>query len=242
MALGGRPKEEGGHFPVKHSLNVEVLKKLKMLSGEQHKYRSKVVEEAIEREYDEMQHKKMTGMDRREATKRVGQNILQGIHNINVGDILVNLEHLTSKEDLSSLTTQEIIDKVKAFTESHHRDEFYDIFLHFLANYPASMCKRKVSPTLKYLIGFYYRLSRMLKKEYGDVSPISMEELSEIFGRSKATIHECTRATEGAWNDFLELKKREEEIEAEAKRELIEETKERLRKEKAGLREKIHTE
>ena len=74
----------------------------------------------------------------------------------------------------------------------------------------------------------------MLKEEHGEVSPISMEELAEIFGRSKATVHECINATEEAWSSFLESKKKQEEIEAKAERELIEEAKERLRKEKAA--------
>ena len=78
----------------------------------------------------------------------------------------------------------------------------------------------------------------MLRKEYDDVSSISMEELSEIFGRSKATIHECIKDTEEQWKKFLELKEKEGEIEAKAERELIEEAKERLRKEKGNFEEK----
>jgi len=90
-----------------------------------------------------------------------------------------------------------------------------------------------VSPFLKFLIGFHYRFGQFYKEEhYKKVQPVSMEELAQIFGRSKATIHECIQDTEEHWKRFLEFKKREEEIEAEAKRELIEEVKERLRKER----------
>ena len=61
-----------------------------------------------------------------------------------------------------------------------------------------------------------------------------MQELAQIFGRSKATIHDCIKDTEEAWQRFLEFKKKEEEIEAKAERELIEEAKGRLRKQKAA--------
>ena len=77
----------------------------------------------------------------------------------------------------------------------------------------------------------------MYKEEYQgyqNVTPVSMQELAEIFGRSKATIYDCIKDTEEAWKEFLDLKKKEEEIEAQAKRELIEDAKERLHKKKAA--------
>jgi predicted DNA-binding protein YlxM (UPF0122 family) len=154
--------------------------------------------------------------------------INQAIYRVGTGLILADTE-VSSREDSSALT----LEKIRDFLSSEPKDEHYIIFMHYLANYPASMCKRKVSHTLKYLIGFHYRLAQMLKKDYGKVSPVSMEELAEIFGRSKATIHDCIKETEGAWKDFLEFKKKQEEIEAKANRELIEEAKLRLRKEKA---------
>lgn len=159
--------------------------------------------------------------------------INQAIYRVGIGLILADAE-VSSKEDLSTLTIQEIVEKIKDFLGSEPKDEHYILFMHYLANYPVSMCKRKVSPTLKYLIGFHYRLGQIFKKDYGNVSPVSMEELAEIFGRSKATVHDCIKETEGVWKDFLELKKKYEEIEAKAKRELVEEAKERLRKEKAA--------
>lgn len=61
-----------------------------------------------------------------------------------------------------------------------------------------------------------------------------MQELAQMFGRSKATIHDCIKETEELWKDFLDLKKKQEEIEAKAERELVEEAKKRLRKEKAS--------
>jgi predicted DNA-binding protein YlxM (UPF0122 family) len=159
--------------------------------------------------------------------------INQAIYRVGIGLVLADAE-VSSKEDSSILTVQEILDKIKDFLSSDPKDEHYIVFMHYLASFPVSTCKRKVSPTLRYLIGFHYRLGQMFKKDYGKVNPVSMEELAEIFGRSKATVHDCIKETEGAWKDFLELKKKHEEIQAKADRELIEETKERLRKEKAA--------
>jgi len=139
-----------------------------------------------------------------------------------------------SKEDLSAIKGEEMLDKIRDFVRSDPRDEHYIVFLHYLLNYPVSMCRRNVSPTLRFLIGFHYGLGQMFKKDYGKVNPVTMDELAEIFGRSKATIHECIRETEGAWKDLLEIRKKQEEIEAKAERELVEEAKERLRKEKAA--------
>ena len=48
MALGGRPKEEGGHRPTKHSLNVETIKAIKEYAERYRKSMSRIVEDAIE--------------------------------------------------------------------------------------------------------------------------------------------------------------------------------------------------
>jgi predicted DNA-binding protein YlxM (UPF0122 family) len=172
-------------------------------------------------------------IDTEKLLEKISLRINQAVYRVNVGLTLTEDQPLVT-ESLSSLTVQEILDKIKDFLNSDPIDEHNLIFLYYLAKYPVSMCKRKVSPILKYLIGFHYRLGQMLKKDYGKVSPVSMEDLAEIFGRSKATVHDCIRETEGAWKGFLELKKKHEEIEAKAERELVEEAKERLRKEKAA--------
>lgn len=172
-------------------------------------------------------------IDKNELLEKASLRVYQAVYRVNVGLTLTEGGH-RAKEDLSCLTIQEVLDKITDFLNSDPIDENYQIFLTYLAKYPVSMCKRKVSPTLKYLIGFHYRLGQMLKEEYGKVSPVSMEELAEIFGRSKATIHDCIKETESLWQDFLELKKKQEEIKSKAERELVEEAKERLRKEKAA--------
>ena len=175
-------------------------------------------------------------ISRDELLEKTSLRICQAVYRVGVGLTLAEGEPFV-KEDLSSLTIQEILEKIKDFLKSDPTDEHYNIFLHYLANYPVSMCKRQVSPLLKYLIGFHYRIGQMYKEEYQDyqkVTPVSMQELAEIFGRSKATIHDCIKETEEVWKEFIELKKKEEQIEAKAERELIEEAKERLRKQKAA--------
>lgn len=175
-------------------------------------------------------------IDRDELLEKLSCRIIQAIYRVGVGLTLAEGEPFV-KEDLSSLTVQEILEKIKDFLKSDPIDEHYNIFLHYLANYPVAVCRRQVSPFLKYLIGFHYRIGQMYREEYQDyrkVTPVSMQELAEIFGRSKATIHGCIKETEEAWNKFLELKKKEEQIEAKAERELIEEAKQRLSKQKAA--------
>lgn len=169
-------------------------------------------------------------MDRNALLKLVSSRISQAVYRVSVACTLSEGEPLV-KEDLSAITVQEILGRIKEFVDSDPDDEQYIVFLHYLAKYPVSMCQRKVSPILKFLIGFHYRFGQMYKEEhYKRVQPVSMEELAQIFGRSKATIHECIRDTEEDWKRFLEVKKREEEIEKEAKRQLVEEAKTRLRK------------
>ena len=155
----------------------------------------------------------------------------QSLYRVGVGLVLADGEPV-SAERVSDVTVEEVLDKVKGFLDSNPVDEHYIVFLHYLAKYPVSMCKRQVSPILKHLIGFHYRFGQMFKKDYERARAVSMEDLSEIFGRSKATIHECIKDTEENWREFQELMEREKEVEAKAERELIEEAKERLRKEK----------
>lgn len=165
-----------------------------------------------------------------ELLRRLSSRIYQAVYRVSVGLSLADSGVL--KEDLSAMKVEEMLDKIRDFVSSDPRDEHYIVFLHYLLNYPVSMCRRNVSPTLRFLIGFHYRLGHIFKKDYGRANPVTMEELAEIFGRSKATIHDCIKETEGAWKDFLELKKKHEEVQAKAERELIEEAKQRLRKEK----------
>ncbi|NIO36302.1 hypothetical protein GTO27_01210 [Candidatus Bathyarchaeota archaeon] len=171
-------------------------------------------------------------IDRHKLLQETSLRIYQAIYRVDVGRALTNYDRAVA-EDPSSLTVHEVLGKISDFVDSEPVDENYIVFLHYLAKYPVSMCKRHVSPLLRFLIGFHYKLGQMFKEDYKKVKPVSMEELAEIFGRSKATIHKCIEETEAEWKNFLADWKRQEKIETKAERELVEEAKGRLRREGA---------
>lgn len=119
--------------------------------------------------------------------------------------------------DLSTLTAQEIMDKINSHLAQDCKEINDEIFLRYLAAFPVSMCKREVSPMLRILIGFHYRFSfpentpMPVKDEDRKIlEKVSYDDLAEIFGRSKATISECILKTEPDWYKYLESVKHEE--------------------------------
>jgi len=180
--------------------------------------------------------------DPREILEMIGKTIMNKAFRATLPSTYFS--HLWEK-DLSSLDSQDIIDKMIEFLNSNPKDENYACFLFYLTHFPVSMCKRSVSSKLKFLIGFHYRLGVPQKKDQKHINRVSMEELAEIFGRSKATIHECIKETEIRWKNFQAFVKRQTEIEAKAEKELVEEAKARLLKEREALphsEEDKHTE
>ena len=112
------------------------------------------------------------------------------------------------------VSSEDILTKIREFLESEPTDEMYEIFLRYLAHYPVSLCSRKVTPLLKMLIGFHYRLGKPNKKQKAmDYKAVSYSELSQIFGRSKATISEAVNETKDLWQEAQEDFKRHEEVE-----------------------------
>ena len=137
---------------------------------------------------------------------------------------------LNIKEETKDISAQEILGKINEFLKESPNENQMNLFLLYLSKFPKSMCQRPISKALEFIIGFHYNLSREKDGEKQH-EPLSMEELANIFRRSKASIHECVKNTENLWNDYQkELKMEEEqEILTIAKRELIEEAKEKLR-------------
>ena len=135
------------------------------------------------------------------------------------------------ENNLNDVTVEEIIGKMRDFLHSKPKEVNYSSFLYYLAYFPVSMCKRSVSPTLKKVIGFHYGFGVPEKEHEEYIQRVSMEELAEIFGRSKATIHECIKSTEKEFQTFQVELKRAVELDTKAERELIEERKAQLRKE-----------
>lgn len=133
------------------------------------------------------------------------------------------------QEDFSTLTASEIMNKIREFTRGDPNDIHYNIFLHYLAHYPVSMCKRDVSPVLKALIGFHYRLGEPNEEHVSNgAEKVSYDDLSKIFVRSKATVSECVNRTETAWNEIQQKLQQEQVLEEEARKQLLEEKKKEL--------------
>jgi hypothetical protein len=93
------------------------------------------------------------------------------------------------------------MNKIRDVIAANPNDINKTCFLEYLAKYPVSMCKRDVSPLLKRLIGFHYRLGVPdEQQELNGAGKVSYDDLSEIFGRNKATVSVCINETE--WNEI----------------------------------------
>lgn len=157
--------------------------------------------------------------------KRVYDNFFK----IGVASMLTDLD--LEETDYSTLAASEVIDKIRGCLAQNPKDVNRLIFLQYLAKYPVSMCKHDVSPILKKLIGFHYRFGVPNEQQVENgAEKVSYEDLSEIFVRSKATISECVNQTEIEWREIQEKAANEQKIEQEARKQLIEEKKQELRK------------
>ncbi len=158
-----------------------------------------------------------------EAMNKRLQNM---IFRLSVANSLANVG--ATETDFSTLTVEEVIEKIRDFLNSEPSDENYEIFLRYLASYPVSMCKRNISPLLQFMIGFHYRLGKP-NGEFADngVKAISYDELAQIFERSKATISECVNKTEDSWKNYQEEARKE--ARGIAMEQLIEEEKQKLK-------------
>jgi len=123
--------------------------------------------------------------------------------------------------DYSGLTTKEVFDKIKEFMDNanpKYEDLVFD-FWQLIAEYPVSMCERKMSQTLKFLITLFYhykvpnsRQKDKLHQELWDSvreklnkeGLFSYEELAILFMRSKASIHDAIKAREGEIMQLVE--------------------------------------
>jgi|YelNatPaOPRAMG01_1025707.scaffolds.fasta_scaffold242356_1 hypothetical protein len=136
--------------------------------------------------------------------------------------------------DVSGLTTQQIIDKIRSFWERCKKDNSQDSdvapidFLELLEAYPVSMCSYHMTDSLKLLVALMYFDSKPENPKEGDWEGLTMDYLALIFDRSKKTIHDCIKEKEAEAKKILEeakLRKKAREI---ALRELIKEEKLKL--------------
>lgn len=170
----------------------------------------------------------MNNMSDTQLLTAVGKKLYNQIFQIMTSDLLLDDE---LKENPSELTTHEVTDKIRAFMAQNPRnDVFHILFLRYLSFYPVSMCSRDVSPLLRCLIGLHYRLGAPDKEqEQSGAEKTSYEDLSQIFVRSKATVSDCVNRTENLWRNLQQERNKDQAIETEAQRQLIEERKELLK-------------
>jgi predicted DNA-binding protein YlxM (UPF0122 family) len=163
-----------------------------------------------------------------ELFESVMRRIYDDVFKYSVSNYMADSE--LAENDFSSLSVGEIIGKIRDVVASNPSDVNLLIFIRYLAVYPVSMCKRDVSPDLARAIGFHYRFGVPTKEqEANGVKKVSYEDLSEIFGRSKATISDCVNKTESGWNELQAKIQMETDAEEQAKRELVAEKKAKLR-------------
>lgn len=148
--------------------------------------------------------------------KQLSKTMANGIFPFIVADYVL-LEEF--KEDPGQLSGREVIDKIRDHYTNKPSDFQTGVFLQYLSYYPVSMCKKNVSPFLRFIIGFHYRMAIKLIEENEDFKALektSYDDLAKIFGRSKATIHACVNDTNHQWNDFLQYLNMEERVQVEA--------------------------
>ena len=138
--------------------------------------------------------------------------------------------------DYSNITVEQLIKKIREFyrrkdkTNEEEMNECF--FLELLRDYPVSMCNRHMSEEQKVLIALvYFESKSYVDPEDKDAGwkGFSYDQLSIVFCRSKASIHEAIRQREPKAKKLLadvELRKKAKELALE---QLIEEEKQKLR-------------
>jgi hypothetical protein len=146
-----------------------------------------------------------------------------------------------NETELGNLTAKQLLDKINAFyqrysDESNLADEAEGYFLQFLAAYPVSMCSYNMTESLKLTIALVYFDNKPTedekRKENDQWEGYSYEDLALIFDRSKASIHAAIEQKETEARAIVQEARLRRIVNAEARRELIEEEKNKLRNEK----------
>ena len=118
------------------------------------------------------------------------------------------------EKDYSLLTAETVLHKIKSFLDGKPNETQCAIFLEYLSRFPVSMCQRDVSDILVILIGFHYHsgIPSQEDREKG-IEPVSYQDLSTIFARSKSTIAEALDRFKPTWNEFQVRMEQEQRIE-----------------------------
>ncbi|MCJ7423343.1 hypothetical protein MUP01_03635 [Candidatus Bathyarchaeota archaeon] len=165
---------------------------------------------------------------------KVAKRITDNVFKIGLVSEICSIEEIHEK-DYGNLTASEVLARIHDFLASDPSEVSAFIFLNYLAGFPVSMCKHQVTPVLETLISCTYRLGVPTKEQAENgVRNISMDDLSEWFVRSKATISEHVQKTESIWKKVqaeTEQEKLRDEAHSIALEELVREEKEKLRAE-----------
>jgi predicted DNA-binding protein YlxM (UPF0122 family) len=152
------------------------------------------------------------------------------LENINKISMLSELCVEEYRENADGLSAQQIIDLIHDYLNDGNNEVNTYIFLHLLAYYPKSMTSYNLTPLMQRLIALAYYYSQNARGE--DTPKLSMDDLAELFHRSKSTIYDCIQK-HGELEKMLKIELEEERLRAkaqkEAYRQLIEEEKEKLR-------------
>ena len=153
------------------------------------------------------------------------------LENINKISLLRELCVEEYRESAEGLNAQQIIDLIYDYLNNHGANEVNTyIFLHLLAYYPKSMTSYNLTPLMQKLIAFIYFYSQNSKEV-----KLSMDDLAELFHRSKSTIYDCIQKHgefEKMLKDEIEQERLRVKAQKEAYKQLIEEEKQKLKLER----------
>jgi hypothetical protein len=173
--------------------------------------------------------------DEYSAMYEVCKKVLSNLFRLQIAEMVYNLEEF-DETDYSQVSSAAIIQRIKEFLSTDPSEISCTIFLNLIARYPIGMCSPHPSPILKSIMGFIYHAGQPTpQQEKEGIEKVSMEEVSEWFLRSKATIKEYVDTTEGIWKE-IQRRVEEEKLRKKAKdialKELVEEEKQKLLSEK----------
>jgi len=156
------------------------------------------------------------------------------LENINKISLLRELCVEEYRESAEGLNAQQIIDLIYDYLNNHGANEVNTyIFLHLLAYYPKSMTSYNLTPLMQRLIALTYFFCQNAHGE--DVPKLSMDDLAELFHRSKSTIYDCIQKhgeLEKMLKDEIEQERLRVKAQKEAYKQLIEEEKQKLKLER----------
>ena len=154
---------------------------------------------------------------------------------------------LPAIETEKGLKAKDMMDKIKGFytrldkASGDIADFAPCYFLELLANFPLSICSRNMIETCKKLITLYYFASKPNPEEEEPIwDGFSYEDLSLIFDRSKASIHDAIKEKEVEVKELLEEVSLKAKARALALEELVEEEKKKLLEGKAKADEETN--